>query len=65
MENLTAPAVEGGPLEQEMENVIVRTQTDQYLEKEVIREDKEDVEMEREGGEAAPPQLTYLPEKKK
>ena len=60
-------AVEGGPLEQEIENVIIRTQTDQYAQKEVIREDKEDMDMEEEGegGEIPPPQLTCLPEKKK
>ena len=48
-------------------NVIIRTQTDQYAQKEVIREDKEDMDMEEEGegGEIPPPQLTYLPEKKK
>ena len=67
MENPIAPAVEEGPLEEEMENVIIRTQTDQYTGTKVIREDKEDVDMEEEGdgGEVPPPQLTYLPEKKK
>ena len=67
MENSISPAVEGGPIEQEMENVIIRTQTDQPAEREVIREDKEDVDMkeEGEGGEVPQPQLTHLPEKKK
>ena len=48
--------MEGGPLDQEMENVIIRTQTDQPVEREVIREDKEDVDMEEggEGGEVPP-----------
>ena len=57
MENPIAPAVEGGPLEQEMENMIIRTQTDQPAERKVIREDKEDVDMEEEGkgGEVPPP----------
>ena len=44
-----APAVEGGPLEQDMENVIIRTQTDQYTGTKVIREDKENMDIEEEG----------------
>ena len=67
MENPIAPALKGGPIEQEMESVIIRTQTDLSAEKEEIREDKEDLDMEEEGegGEVPPPQLPYLPEKKK
>ena len=62
-----APAVEGGPLEQDMENVIIRTQTDQYTGTKVIREDKENMDMEEEGeGRGKTPSLlTYLPAKKK
>ena len=45
-----------------MENVIIRTRTGESTEKEVIRKDKEDVDMEK----MYPlPQLTYLPGKKK
>ena len=56
MENPITPAVEGSPLVKEMENVIIRTQTDPSAEKEVIREDKEEVDMEEEEerGEATP-----------
>ena len=34
LENSTAPAVEGGPLDQGMENVITRTRTGKSTEKE-------------------------------
>ena len=49
VENPNAPAVEGGPLEQDMENLIIRTQPDQYTENKVIGEDKENMDMEEEG----------------
>ena len=34
-----------------MENVIIRTQTDQTAEKEIMRKDKEDLDNEEKGGE--------------
>ena len=49
MDNSGSPAVGRGSIDQEMENVIIRIQTDQTAEKEMIREDKEDVDMEEKG----------------
>ena len=51
MDNSGSPAVGRGSIDQEMENVIIRIQTDQTAEKEMIREDKEDVDMEEKGEE--------------
>ena len=51
MENPIAPAVEGGPLESEMQDVTFRSRTDQFLGNKVIREEEKNVDMEG-GGEA-------------
>ena len=49
MENPIAPAVEGGPLESEMQDVTFRSRTDQFLGNKVIREEEENVDMEGGG----------------
>ena len=51
-----------GPIDLEMEKIISTTQTDQTTEKEMIREDKEHVDMEeKEEGRGRPSSPEELP----
>ena len=51
VENPIASAVEGGPLESEMQDVKLRSRTDQFLDNKVIREEEENGTWKGEGKE--------------